>query len=89
MITTELCPFEEQEYLTDIADTVASTMDNARTAILHQLSENLPPDKRTLLQQLDNLHLDEINAVQAATTEAAVCSQCPNNGQACRKPTEQ
>lgn len=88
MIATEICPFDDPEYLTAIADDASSQITPKRSAITNQLLQTLNQEQRRLLTELDNLSIAEVVDVQAATIRKTICEPCRRRGLPCKHPQE-
>lgn len=86
MISTEICPFDDPEYLAEIADRVGKNFSDRRKEMSDPLLDGLTDDQRKLAIELDNLTIEEINAVQAETIKKAICEPCRRQNKPCRFP---
>lgn len=86
MIRTEICPFDDPEYLSKIADDVNKQLSTTRNELTAQILPLLNEEQRRIFNELDNLGLNEIIAVQSATVKKTICEPCRRRGTPCRNP---
>jgi len=81
MVTAEICPMADPDYLAGIADTVdVNLFSTKRKELMDKLTPTLTSEQKSLVTELDNLAIEEINMTQAETIKAAVCTSCKNAG---------
>ncbi len=86
MIRTEICPFDDPEYLSQIADDVNRQLAARRKDLTAQILPSMTEEQRRIFDELDNLGLTEIIEVQSATVKKTICEPCRLRGTPCRNP---
>jgi len=86
MFSADVCPFDDPEFLSQIADQAGSAFTEQRKQLLNDITPTLNEDQLRILTELDNLAIAEINAVQEATINKVICEPCKRQGQPCRSP---
>jgi hypothetical protein len=86
VISQEVCPFENPEYLSAIAENVNQHLSARRSDLTSQLLSKLDKEQTRIFNEIDELSLQEINEVQAATVKKTICEPCRRSGTPCRNP---
>jgi len=77
MVTTEICPLADPDYLAGIADNVDMQMfSTKRKELMDKLFPSLTAEQKALVTELDNLAIEEINMTQSETVKEVVCKAC-------------